>query len=200
MAGAQALHEFGGERKALRMRRIRGADRRIAAQCDDVAHASVPVFVGDGEHVIPARADAGEVRRGHERGLRQNAPHRAVRPLARAAVGAVSHGHETRRERLQAFDRTPERLLHFGRVRREELERHLEGMCDCCVRHERGPSVKQIAPQRTGSGPWRFSGMFYVAASCLKSPRCNYGYSMAELSAQCKGGCQLTADSWQLTG
>ena len=105
-------------------RRVR---RRIATERDDVPDAHLPVVIGDPEHFLARRGNAREVRRGHKRRLRQDAPHRAVRALARAAAGAVRHRHEPRRQRLEALDGAPQRLFALRGFRREELERDLEG-------------------------------------------------------------------------
>ena len=107
------------------MRHVGALPRRgIAAQRDDVAHARLPVAARDVEDLAARRADAGQVRRRGQRGLAQDARHDVVRALAGRPVRAVGDRHEAWRERREALDRLPERLLHRRVVGREELEGH----------------------------------------------------------------------------
>src|SRR5277367_1365237 len=49
-----------------------------------------------------------------------------MRAFARGAARAISDGYGTGRQRREALDRLPERLLHLRGLGREELERRLD--------------------------------------------------------------------------
>ena len=78
-----------------------GPGVRVTAQRHDVAHARLPIVLGDGVDLGPARRDAGEVRGGTDRRLVDDALQHRVGALAGVAAGAVSHRDEMRVERRQ---------------------------------------------------------------------------------------------------
>ena len=85
---------------------------RVAAQRDDVPHARVPVRRAPRRGFRRAGAPM-QVRcgAGVSAVSLQDARDDVVRALARRAVGAVGHRNEARRQRREALDRRPERLL-----------------------------------------------------------------------------------------
>ena len=97
---------------------------RVAAQCDEMPHAHVPVLARNVVDFAATRPDAGQVRRGRQVGLVEDALHRVVRSLTRGAVRAVGHGNETRRQHLEPVDRLPQCRLGLLRMRGKELERY----------------------------------------------------------------------------
>jgi len=98
------------------------AVHRIAAQRDDVAHARLPIGLGDLGDLGAARIDAGEVRGRHQLGLAHQPRDRVVGAVPRRPAGAVGDRDEARRERRQRLDRLPERFFHLLRLGREEFE------------------------------------------------------------------------------
>ena len=134
---AQLWHAFGAREGgwpftaySARVRRIKppwpdlviGAGRRIAPERDDVAHACLPVAARDLVHLGAARADAGQMRRRHQRGFAQDSGDGGVGALARRAAGAVSDRYETRAKRFEPLDRRPQDLLHLLGPGGKELE------------------------------------------------------------------------------
>ena len=99
-----------------------GGGRRIAPERDDVAHARLPVAARDLVDLGAARADAGQVRRRHQRGFAQDPGDGGVGALARRAAGAVSDRYETRAERFEPLDGRPQNLLHLLGLGGKELE------------------------------------------------------------------------------
>ena len=125
----QAAHQVDRVRKAVRMRHVaspaRPADRRAARRCGARRRPSSARAMS---RISPRGApDAGQVRRGGQRRLAQDARHDVVGALARRAVRAVGDRDEARRERREPLDRRPQRLLHRRVVRRKELEGHRDG-------------------------------------------------------------------------
>ena len=119
-------HEVGGVGETARVRHVlRLPLGRVAAQRDDVADALVPIAARNGQHLVLAGTDAGQVRRTGEPGLARDAGDDVVGAVARGAVGAIGHRHEPRPQRREPLHRLPQRRLHLRRLRRKELERHL---------------------------------------------------------------------------
>jgi hypothetical protein len=122
----QTFHQVDRVREALRVRNILAARalRRITTQRDDVTNAIRPIVAGDSQYFLARRADTGQMRSGGQRGALLYLRDDVVSARASRAVGTVSHRHEARLQRRQAFDRSPQCLLHRLVLGREELERH----------------------------------------------------------------------------
>src|ERR1700730_3164225 len=91
-----------------------------------MADARLPIAAHDLGDFSARGADAGEMRGGHKIVLGENALDGRVRALARRAAGPVGHRYEYRAKWREAADGVPQVLFHFGRSRREELERDAE--------------------------------------------------------------------------
>ena len=183
----QPAHEVGGIGETFRMRHVaRLARRRVAPQGDDVAHARVPVGPRDVEDLAARRPDAGQVRRGRQRGLAQDARHDVVGAFARRTVGTVGDRHESRRQRREPLDRRPEGLLPSprrwagrtrtrpsragtGRASRVIDRRFGDLVIDAFLRCVRRPPTRLAsawATASTGAARRRRSG----AAACRRAP------------------------------
>ena len=109
------------------MRSVAGdAGRWIAAEGDDVAHAHIPVLIGDFVDVITRRVDAGEMRGWYEGAFVENPFDRSMGTFAGAATGAVGHRDELRAEWFESLHGVPKVRFHLRRFWREELERDFE--------------------------------------------------------------------------
>ncbi len=95
---------------------------RVAAKRDDVADAEIPIAARDVFDLAPARADAGQVRGGRERGFMDDALDRLVGALAGRTASPVGHGHEPGLQWREGLDRLPQGLGHPLVLRRKELE------------------------------------------------------------------------------
>ena len=98
----------------------------IAAEGDDVAHAHVPVLIGDFIDVIAGRIDASEMRRWDERAFVENSLYGAMGAFAGTATGAVGDGDELWAQWFESLDGVPKVRFHLRRFWREELERDFE--------------------------------------------------------------------------
>ena len=87
---------------------------------------SVPIIARDLVDFLAGRADAGQMRRGRQRGFLEDPLDRRVGALSGRSAGAVGDRDEARLQRLEGLDRLPQRLLHLLRLRREEFEADLD--------------------------------------------------------------------------
>ena len=83
---AKPCHQIDGVGVAAGMRRVPGVGfRRVAAKGHDVADSGLVVRTGHLVHLLARGADAGEMRRGGERGLPEDPMHGRVGTVAGAA-------------------------------------------------------------------------------------------------------------------
>src|SRR5579859_1852083 len=121
----QARDQFCGIGVAVRMgNEMALTFRRVAPQRHDVMDTRLPVALGDGADLGPARANAGEVGGGTQSQAALDGDHGVMGALAGGTPGAVGDGDEARRQGSETFQGLPQLLLHLGRAWREELERH----------------------------------------------------------------------------
>ena len=119
----QPLHQIRRIGIALRMRHVvRSPGRRVAAQGHDVPHPGIPVLPRHVVHLAAGGPDAGQVRRGRQRGLAHESRHGGVGARLGGAARAIGDGDEAGRQWLQPPDAGPELVLQRLRARRKELE------------------------------------------------------------------------------
>src|SRR5437016_5298724 len=106
--------------KAVRRRAEAGILRTVAADRDHVLDTAPDEELAVRRDLVPARLDAGHVRRALE-AERADARHQLDRRLARLRPGA-GHGDEPRAQRPERVDRAHEGVLARGGGGREELE------------------------------------------------------------------------------
>ena len=95
---------------------------RVAAQGQDVLDRRFGIAVQDRGDLVPAVADAGQVRDGRQLRFALNAHDQVVGSLAGRAARAVGHRHERGLQRLQLRDRREQLLRGLVGLGREELE------------------------------------------------------------------------------
>ena len=80
---------------------------RVAAQGHDMAHAHVPIVLGDGIDFLGRGVDAGQVCRRQQVGFAEQAFDRGVGALAGRAAGAVGHRNVLGVQGREALDAVP---------------------------------------------------------------------------------------------
>ena len=117
-------HQLLGVLKPLGVSRPVGlrVARRVATQGKDIAYAGRRVLPDDVPELGDRVVDGGEVADRQQRGVGRDLLGHAHRRVAGRAAGAVGHGDEAGRKRLELTDRLPELTLALLGLRREELE------------------------------------------------------------------------------
>ena len=131
----QGRNQLAAIGKALRVRHkpVRALGR-VAAQGDNLGHASGGELVGNLQRLGAAGIDAGQMRRHIEAGGLVQGAHRLAGQFAGGAARAIGHGHKPWVERRKRVDRLPQAKRGLKRLGREEFKRdtrrcHLGSSC-----------------------------------------------------------------------